>query len=111
MAAVIASVDDRLRAMLEGHAGSKAHLQKGAAFQDLPSSHDCFPRASRHDHLVAHVCNVGVRAAQSSRQRVAVAHECGQLLPAASKRGRQPWRVETTASSQGNDEDVHGADG
>ena len=42
MAAVIASVDDRLRAMLEGHAESKAHLQIGAAFLDLPSSHDCF---------------------------------------------------------------------
>ena len=107
MAAVIASVDDRLRAMLEGHAESKAYLQKGAAFQDLPSSIDCFPRASRHDHLVAHVCNVGVRAVQSSRQRVAAAHERGQLLPAASEqRGRKHRMVESIASSQGHDEDV-----
>ena len=64
---MIASVDDRLRAMLEGE--SKAYLQKGAAFLDLPSSHDCFPRASRLDHLVAHVCNVGVRAVQSCHRR------------------------------------------
>ena len=38
--------------VLEGHAGSKAHLQKGVAYEDLSSAHDCFPRASRHDHLV-----------------------------------------------------------
>ena len=107
MAAVIASVDDRLRAMLEGHAGSKAYLQKGAAFLDLPSFHECFPSGSRHDHLVAHVCNVGVRAVQSSRQRVAAAHERGQLLPAASEqRGRKHRMVESIASSQGHDEDV-----
>ena len=80
MAAVIASVDDRLRATLEGHAGSKAYLQKGAAFEDSLSSRDCYPRASRHDHLVAHVCNVGVRAVQSSRERVAATHERDQLF-------------------------------
>ena len=66
MAAVIAAVDDRLRAMLDGHAGSKAYLQKGAAFLDLPSWHDCSPGAPRHDHLVAHGCNVGVRAVQKA---------------------------------------------
>ena len=41
--------------VLEGHAGSKAHLQKGVAYEDLSSAHDCFPRASRHDHLVLRV--------------------------------------------------------
>ena len=78
-------------------------LQKGAAFDDLPGSHDCcFPRASRQDHLVAHLCNVGVRAVQSSRRRVAAAHERGQLLPAASElRGAKRHRVKTPASSQG----------
>ena len=101
MVAVIASVDDRLRAMLEGHAESKAYLQKGAAFEDLPSSRDCLPRASRHDHLVAHLCNVGVRAVHASRRRVAVAHECGQLFPAASEqRGAKHSTEETPASSQ-----------
>ena len=107
MAAVIASVDDRLRAMLEGHAESKAYLQKGTAFQDLPSTHDCVPRASRHDHLVAHLCNVGVRAVLGSRQRVAAARERGQLLPAASEqRGAKRKMVEMLASSQGHGEDV-----
>ena len=107
MAAVIASVDDRLRAMLEGHAESKAYLQKGAAFKDLPSCDDGGFRASRHDHLVAHVCNVGVKAVQRSRQRVAAAHVRGQPLPAASEqRGRKHRMMETTASSQGHDEDV-----
>ena len=107
MAAVIASVDDRLRAMLEGHDESKAYLQKGAAFENLPTSRDCFPRASRQDHLVAHLCNVGVRAVQGSRQRVAAAHERGQLLPAASEqRGSKRQRVKMLASSQGLGEDV-----
>ena len=104
---MIASIDDRLRAMLEGHAGSKAYLQKGAAYLHLPSYQDCLPHGTRHDHLVAHVCNVGVRAVQSSRQRVAAAHERGQLLPAASERsGRERRIVEITASSQGHGEDV-----
>ena len=109
MAAVIASVDDRLRAMLEGHADSKAYLQKGAALQDLLSSRD--PRASRHasrhDHLVAHLCNVGVGVVQDSRHRVAAAHERGQLLPAArEQRGPKRKTVEMLASSQGHGEDV-----
>ena len=53
------------------------------------------------------MCNVGVRAVQSCRQRVAVAHERGQLLPAASEqRGWKQRRVEIIASSQGHDEDV-----
>ena len=53
------------------------------------------------------MCNVGARAVQSSRQRVAAAHERGQLLPAASvQRGWKHRMVEITASSQGHDEDV-----
>ena len=66
MAAVIASVDHRLRAMLGGDAKSKAYLQKGAAFEDLPSSRDPDGlKCSRLDDLVAHLCNVGVRAVRA----------------------------------------------
>ena len=39
----------------------KKYLQKGTAHEDLPSAHDCFARASRHDHSVAHVRS-GARA-------------------------------------------------
>ena len=98
--AVIASVDDRLREMLEGQAESKAYLQIGPAFAELPSN------ASRHDRLVALLCNVGVRAVQSSRVRAAVARERGWRLPAASgKRGAKRKPVENHASSQSHSED------
>ena len=51
---------------------------------------------------MAHLCNVGVRAVQTSRRRVAAAHRRGQLLPAASElRGAKRHRVKTPASSQG----------
>eukprot|EP00974_Lingulodinium_polyedra_P130445 11213843-Lingulodinium_polyedra.AAC.1 len=84
--------------MLAGHAESKAYLQKGHAFEALPSSRDGFPRASRRDHLVAYLCNVGVRAVHASRGRVAVARKCGQVFPAASKqRGAKRRTVETHA--------------
>ena len=104
---MIASVDDRLCEMLEGHAESKAYLQKGPAFTELPSSQDCFPRASRHDRLVAHLCNVGVRAVHSSRARAAAAQERGQRLPAASgNRGAKRKTVVIHASSQNRGEEV-----
>ena len=53
------------------------------------------------------MCNVGVRAVLGSRQRVAAARECGQLLPAASEqRGAKRKTVQMLASSQGHGEDV-----
>ena len=104
--AVIASVDDRLREMLEGQAESKAYLQQGPAFAELPSAMDGLPHASRHDRLVALLCNVGVRAVQSSRVRAAAARERGWRLPAASgKRGAKRKTVENHASSQSHSED------
>ena len=111
MAAVIGTVDQRLRAMLEGQAGSKAYLQHGAAYKDLPSSHDTHFRASRHDQLVAHVCNIGVRAVQSCRQRLTRAHELGELLPVGRRQnGGRKRRAETLASSQGQEEDTQQTD-
>ena len=52
------------------------------------------------------MCNVGVRAVQSSRVRAAVARERGWRLPAASgKRGAKRKTVENHASSQSHSED------
>ena len=111
MAAVIGTVDQRLRAMLEGHAGSKAYLQHGDAYEDLPSTHDHQPRATRHDRVVAHVCNVGVRAVQSCRLRLAKAREVGEVLPCVRPRQRgRKRRREIPAPSQGQEEDMQQTD-
>ena len=111
MAAVIGTVDKRLRAMLEGHAGSKAYLQHGDAYEDLPSTHDRQPRATRHDRVVAHLCNVGVRAVQKCRRRLAEAREVGEVLPCPPpfQRGRKRRR-EIPAPSQGQEEDTQQTD-
>ena len=55
---------------------------------------------------MALLCNVGVRAVQSSRVRAAAARERGWRLPAASgKRGAKRKPVENHASSQSHSED------
>ena len=70
----------------------------GRAHQFLPSTHDGYPKGTRHDHLDAHVCNSGLRAVQSSRQPVAAAHERGQLLPAGrAKNGGRKRRARRRA--------------
>ena len=107
MAAVIATIDARLRAVLRGNS-SPAYLSKGSQYDDLPTMHtSSFPKGSRHDHLVAYLCNVGVRTVQSARQRAAaaaIAH--GRVIPRRSgvKRGakaREPEEQAPPASSQG----------
>ena len=90
MAAVIATIDARLRNILAGNS-SPAYLAKGSQYDNLPTMHSgCFPKGSRHDHLVAYLCNVGVRTVQSARQRAAAAASAhGQVAPRQSgvKRG------------------------
>ena len=104
---MIFSVDERLRAMLESRAGAKEYLQTGSAFAELPCSTDGGPHASRMDHLVAHLCDVGVRTVQSVRSRVLAARERGQFLPApALQRGTKRKPEEAHAASQSQDQDV-----
>ena len=76
----------------------------GRAHQFLPSTHDGYPKGTRHDHLDAHVCNSGLRAVQSSRQPAEAATAAEALGRRPRRRRRRPGRgrkrkVETPASS------------
>ena len=91
--AIIAAVDHRLRKML-ARCKVPAYLVAGPDFGKLPTKKgDIGKTGSRHDHLVAFLCNVGVRAVQTARCSTA---------PAAP-RGRK------RLSSSGGREEEHGA--
>ena len=73
-AAVVASVDKKLREILDGD-GDNAHgyLARGKAYKALPTKSDYgggFDCGTRHDHLVAYLCSVGVHTVRRSRQRM-----------------------------------------
>ena len=103
MVEVIASVDKHLQEILGSEpvwtstcqqcgqalsVGSKALLMKGPGWEALPTWEDD-GMGSRHDHLVARLCSVGVRAAQSARKNASVAEKLQLQKPApAAKRGR-----------------------
>ena len=92
--AIIAAVDHRLRKML-ARCKVPAYLVAGPDFASLPIREADIGKTtgSRHDHLVAFLCNVGVRAVQTARCSAA---------PAAP-RGRK------RLSSSGGREEEHGA--
>ena len=90
--AIIASVDARLREILASPPdGEMAFLATGKAFASLNTSHtqgNGGRHGTRHDHMVALLCGVGVAAVQSSRHRSASArvHDL-KLPPEAAQRG------------------------
>ena len=98
MAALLACVDARLREVLGGDA--PAYLRKGEAWQELPSVHSSSPRGSRHDHMVAFLCGVGVRQVQSCRASSKAARaEEGEALPRApAVRGVKPCEAPARAA-------------
>ncbi len=90
MAAVIATIDARLREMLSEPPRLPAYLLLGPEYLALPTQKtDGTSRGSRHDHLIAFLCQVGVDVVQAARSAAVSATRDGaeELAPAAP-RGR-----------------------
>ena len=121
--AIIASVDEKLRDMLQSEGrGEQTYLSKGRLYNTLPTKHNLQngATASRHDHLIAHLCSVGVRSVTRSRelmqerkfdlkQRSGTASKSGraQLPRAAAQRGVKRVICNSSAiSKQPDDSDL-----
>ena len=114
VSAVIASVDARLREILASDLeGEMAFLAQGQAWKSLNTSHSQGSgrrHGTRHDHMVALLCGVGVAAVQSSRQRFAAARVHDAKLPPepaqrGAKRGNSCLDAGSTPPLDGPDSD------